>query len=154
AGMTDLELALTSRQAATKQLLTRQVPVNRQPLPSFGPITLAAPLYPKLALAAQHLGSLLGAVCLFRVLEPPLFTDDDRSHARVKSGALAVLTAALLVLGTEPFLLKPPAPSEFQLKLTVPVLSNISDPDSLTPTAPTFNMDTSTLRTIGFFLLL
>jgi len=60
----------------------------------------------------------------------------------------------MLVLGTEPFLLKTPAPSEFQLKLTVPVLANITDPASLTPTAATFSMDISTLLTIGFFALL
>jgi hypothetical protein len=67
---------------------------------------------------------------------------------------LALLTAALLVLGTEPFLLQPTAPSEFQLKLTIPVLSNLSDSASLTPTAPTFTMDISTLLTIGFFAAL
>ncbi|CAM3004012.1 hypothetical protein RAHE111665_10850 [Rariglobus hedericola] len=154
-GMDDLKLALTLGQGATEQLLARQVPVNRQPAPSFGPITLMALLYPKLALIAKYLGFLLGAFCVFRGLESLLFDDTgDRSLPRVKSGALAILTAALLVLGTEPFLLKTPAPSEFQLKLTIPVLANISDPASLTPTAPTFNMDTSTLFTIGFFALL
>lgn len=155
AGMTDLKLALTLGEGATEQLLARQVPINRQPAPSFGPFTLAALLYPKLALIAKYLGFLLGAFCLFRGLESLLFDDeDDSSLPRVKSGMLAILTAAMLVLGTEPFLLKTPAPSEFQLKLTVPVLSNITDPASLTPTAPTFTMDISTLLTIGFFALL
>ncbi len=155
AGMEDLKLALTLGQGATEQLLSRQVPVNRQPAPSFGPITLAALLYPKLALLAKYLGFLLGAFCIFRGLDRLLFEDiGDPSLPRVKSGILATLTAALLVLGTEPFLLKTPAPSEFQLKLTIPVLANISDPATLTPTAPTLNMDISTLLTIGFFALL
>jgi hypothetical protein len=155
-GLADLKLALGYGQGALGQLLARQVPVNRQPAPSFGPVTLIALLYPKLALAAKYLGFLLGAFCLFRGLESLLFDDDTGSAPllRVKSGALAVLTAAFLVLGTEPFLLKTPAPSEFQVKFTVPVLSNLSDPASLTPTPATFNMDTSTLLTIGFFALL
>lgn len=154
-GMTDLKLALSLGRGAAEQLLARQVPVNRQPAPSFGPVTLMALLYPKLALAAKYLGFVLGAFCLFRGLESLLFDDaGDSSLPRVKSGMLAVLTAGLLVLGTEPFLLKTPAPSEFQIRFTVPVLANISDPASLTPTAPTFTMDISTLLTIGFFALL
>lgn len=156
-GMDDLKLALTLGQGATKQLLTRQVPVNHQPAPSFGPVTLAALLYPKLALVAKYLGFLLGAFCLFRGLDRLLFDDidaRDSSLPRVKSGILATLTASLLVLGTEPYLLKTPAPSEFQFKLTIPVLANISDPATLTPTASTLTMDISTLLTIGLFALL
>lgn len=155
AGMTDLRLALDAGQGAVEQLLARQVPVNRQPAPSFGPVVLMALLYPKVALAAKYLGFLMGAFCLFRGLESWLFDDSASAPLlRMKSGALAVLTAAFLVLGTEPFLLKTPAPSEFQVKFTIPVLANISDPASLTPTAPTLNMDTSTLISIGFFALL
>jgi hypothetical protein len=154
-GMADLKLALTFGQGATEQLLTRQVPVNHQAAPSFGPFTLAALLYPRLALVAKYLGFVLGAFCLFRGLESLLFDDTgDSTLPRVKSGILAILTAAMLVLGTEPFLLKTPAPSDFQLKLTIPVLANISDPASLTHTAPTLTMDISTLLTIGFFALL
>ena len=156
-GLADLRLALGYGQGAVEQLLARQVPVNPQPAPSFGPITLAALLFPRLALVAKYLGFLLGAFCLFRGLERLLFddpADGDPGLVRAKSGVLALLTAALLVLGTEPFLLQPTAPSEFQLKLTIPVLSNLSDPASLTPTAPTFTMDISTLLTIGFFAAL
>jgi hypothetical protein len=155
-GLDDLRTALALGQGAVEQLLARQVPVNRQPSPSFGPVTLLALLYPKFALAAKYLGFLLGAFCLFRGLESLLFDDVDSRSAptRLKSGFLAILTAALLVLGTEPFLLKTPDPSAFQLKLTVPVLANLSDPASLTPTPATFNMDTSTLLSIGFFALL
>ena len=151
-GLDDLKLALSLGQGATSQLLARQAPVNRQPAPAFGPFTLAALLYPKVALIAKYLGFLLGAFCVFRGLESLLFDDEtDSALPRLKSGFLALLTAAMLVLGTEPFLLKTPDPSAFQLKLTIPVLSSISDPASLTPTAPTFNMDTSTLISIAFF---
>ena len=155
AGVTDLRLALSLGQGAVTQLLLRQVPVNRQPAPSFGPATLLALLYPKLALAAKYLGFLLGAFCLFRGLESLLFdAPRDAALPRVKSGVLAVLTAGMLILATEPFLLKPAPPSEFQFKLTVPVLANLSDPASLTHKEPTLTMDTSTLISIGFFALL
>ena len=155
AGVADLKLALSLGQGAVTQLLLRQVPVNHQPAPSFGPATLLALLYPKLALAAKYLGFLLGAFCLFRGLDRVLFdAPSDASHPHVKSGVLAILTAGMLILATEPFLLKPAPPSEFQLKLTIPVLSNISDPASLTHADNTFNMDTSTLLSIGFFALL
>ena len=154
-GLDDLKLALALGQGATDQLLIRQVPVNRQPAPSFGPFTLLALLYPKLALIAKYLGFLLGAFCVFRGLESLLFDDvADSALPRLKSGFLAILTAAMLVLGTEPFLLKPPDPSAFQLKLTIPVLATFSDPATLTPTPATFNMDTSTLLSIAFFALL
>jgi hypothetical protein len=154
-GLVDLSLALGLGQGATEQLLVRQVPVNRQPAPSFGPTTLMALLYPKLALLAKYLGFLLGAFCVFRGLERLLFDDPAGSALpRLKSGFLAILTAAMLVLGTEPFLLKQPDPSAFQLKISIPVLANLSDPASLTSTAPTFNMDTSTLLSIAFFAVL
>ena len=155
AGVTDLGLALSLGQGAVTQLLLRQVPVNRQPAPSFGPATLLALLYPKLALTAKYLGFLLGAFCLFRGLESLLFdAPRDAALPRVKSGVLAVLTAGMLILATEPFLLKPAPSSEFQFKLTVPVLANLSDPASLTHKEPTLTMDTSTLISIGFFALL
>lgn len=154
-GLDDLKLALALGQGATDQLLVRQVPVNRQPAPSFGPVTLLALLYPKLALIAKYLGFLLGAFCVFRGLEGLLFDDAaDSALPRLKSGFLAILTAAMLVLGTEPFLLKPPDPSAFQLKLTIPVLATFSNPATLTPTPATFDMDTSTLLSIAFFALL
>lgn len=154
-GLEDLKLALSLGQGATRQLLARQAPVNRQPAPAFGPFATAALLYPKMALLAKYLGFLLGAFCVFRGLEDLLFDDAaDSALPRLKSGFLALLTAAMLVLGTEPFLLKTPDPSAFQLKLSIPVLSSISNNASITPTAPTFNMDPSTLLTIGFFAAL
>ena len=155
-GMADMKLALSLGEGALNQLLLRQVPVNRHPAPSFGPATLLALLYPKLALAAKYLGFLLGAFFIFRGLDRMLFDPrlDAATHAHVKSGVLAILSAGMLVLATEPFLLKSAPPSEFQLKLTVPVLANISDPTSLTHVENTFTMDTSTLLSIGFFALL
>ena len=155
AGMDDLKLALSLGQGAVNQFLLRQVPVNRQPVPSFGPATIVALIYPRLALATKYLGFLLGAFCLFRGLESLLFdVRRDAALPRLKSGVLAMLTAGMLILATEPFLLKPASSSEFQLKLTVPVLANLSDPASLTHKEPTLTMDTSTLISIGFFALL
>lgn len=153
-GIEDLRFALGFGQGAADQLVIRHVPVNRNAAPTFGALALAALLYPKVALLVKYLGFFLGAFCVFRGLGNLLFDEDGSAMPRVKSGALAVLTAVMLVLGTEPFLLKTPQPSEFKFKLTVPVLSTISDPSSLTHTEPTFNMDPSTLLTIGLFALL
>jgi hypothetical protein len=155
AGVADLRFALAFGEGAVSQLLLRQVPINRQAAPSFGPVTVVALVYPRLALAAKYLGFLLGAFCLFRGLENLLFAPSENSSLpRLKSGVLAVLTAGILILATEPFLINPAPPSEFQLKLSVPVLANLSDPASLTHKEPTLTMDTTTLLSIGFFALL
>lgn len=151
-GLDDLKFALSLGQGATLQLLEHQAPVNRQAAPEIGPLALAALLYPKLALLAKYLGFLLGAFFCFRGLENLLFEDaEGPALPRLKSGFLAILTAAMLVLGSEPFLLKTPDPSAFLPKISIPVLANIADPDSLTRADPVFNMDTSTLLSIAFF---
>lgn len=151
-GLEDLRLALGHGQGAVGQLLARQVPVNRTGGPSLGPVAELGLLHPRAALAAKYLGFLLGAFCLFRGLERTLFSRFDLTHLpRFSSGALAVLSAALLILATEPFLLKAEPISEYQIKLTVPVLASIADTTSAQPTAPTLAMDSSTLLSIAFF---
>jgi hypothetical protein len=138
-----------------RQLLLRQVPVNREAGPTLGAAAEFGLVYPKVALGLKYLGFLAGAFCLFRGLE---FLFSLRTALaglpRMSSGVLALLTAALLVLGSEPFLLKAAPISEFQIKLTVPVLANVADPDSLQETPATLSMDTRTLFSIGFFAAL
>ncbi len=155
AGVADLRLALGYGQGAVRQLLLRQVPVNRESGPTLGAAAEFGLVYPKAALGLKYLGFLAGAFCLFRGLE---FMFSLRTALaglpRMSSGVLALLTAALLVLGSEPFLLKAAPISEFQIKLTVPVLANLADPDSLQATPATLSMDTRTLFSIGFFAAL
>lgn len=157
AGLADVRLALGHGQGAVRQLLLRQVPVNREAGPALGGTAALALLHPRLTLAAKYLAYLLGAFLAFRGLDRLVFPPGERAALalpRAKSGVLALLFAALLVLATEPFLLRAAPPSDFRARLVLPVLvnspaatANANDP---TPTA----MDTSTLLSIAFFAAL
>ncbi len=157
AGIEDLRLALTDGQGAVRLLLLRQVPVSRTPGPEIGSAATFGLLHPRIALVAKWLGFLLGAFCLLRGLDRALFSPGPGlapTLPHLQSGVLAVLLAGLLVLVTEPFLLKGAPASEFKLRATLPVLVTFSE---LPPPATVKNastMDTSTLLSIGFFAAL
>jgi hypothetical protein len=72
----------------------------------------------------------------------------------LSSGVLALLTTLLIVLATEPFLLRAAPISEFSITFAVPVLSDIGDPSSLQSTPTTLAMDSKTLISIAFFAAL
>lgn len=157
AGLADVRLALGHGQGAVHQLLLRQVPVNREAGPALGGTAAVALLHPRLTLAAKYLAYLLGAFLVFRGLDRLVFPPAERAALalpRAKSGVLALLFAALLVLATEPFLLRAAPPSDFKARLVLPVLVNspasTANANDHTPTA----MDTSTLLSIGFFAAL
>lgn len=158
AGVEDLRLALTDGQGAVRLLLLRQVPVSRTPVPRIGAAAEFGLLHPKIALVVKWLGFLLGAFCLLRGLDGSLFSTSTRETGpalpHLQSGVLALLVAGLLVLATEPFLLKAAPASEFKLRLVLPVLATNSAPlaSPSAKTAPT--METSTLLSIGLFAVL
>jgi hypothetical protein len=154
-GLEDLRQALGFGQGAVRLLLIHQVPVNRKTSPALGLAAEMGYLHPRVTLVVKYLAFLLGAFCLFRGLEKALVAPSSAdAPLRMKSSVLAVLTAALLVLATEPFLLKAETPSEFRLKFTLPVLVNPSDaqPPS-TPASPPV-MESSTIISIAFFAAL
>lgn len=154
-GLDDVRLALGHGRGATVQLLSRQVPVNHTSGPALGAVAEIGLLHPRGTLAAKYLGFLLGAFLVFRGLERRLFAPTDLVRLpRFSAGGLSLLTAALLILGTEPFLLKADPISEYQIKLVVPVLASIADTTSAQPTPTTVSMDTSTLISIAFFAAL
>ena len=157
AGLGDVRLALTHGQGAVRLLLLRQVPVNREAGPALGGTAALALLHPQVTLAVKYLAFLLGVYLVFRGLDRWIFPPAERaalSLPRVKSGVLAFLFAALLVLATEPFLLKAAPASEFKARLVLPVLVN-SPVTLATATDHTpMNMDTSTLLSIAFFAAL
>jgi hypothetical protein len=157
AGVTDLRLALAHGQGAVRQLLLRQVPVNHEAGPTFGVAAALALLNPTLTLGLKYLGYVLGAFLILRGADRWLFPPLDRSTLalpRAKSGVLALLFAALLVVVTEPFLLKAAPPSEFQARLTLPVLVTISDIPAPATDQKITHMDSSTLISVGFFAAL
>jgi len=154
-GLEDLRVALSDGQGAVRQLLLYQVPLNRTAKRSLAPAAELGLLYPRLSLAVKYLGFLLGAFCCFRGLERGLVNPSPtEAPIRLKSSVLAVLTAALLILVTEPFLLKAAPPSEFRFKLTLPVLANLNAGKPPTAPASRTTMDTTTLISIGFFAAL
>nr|MBP6507983.1 hypothetical protein [Opitutaceae bacterium] len=157
AGIEDLRLALTHGQGAVRQLLLRQVPVNRSSGPSLGAAAALALLHPQLALALKYLGYLLGAFLVFRGTDRWVFPPLDHATMglpRAKSGALALLFAALLILATEPFLLKAAPPSEFKVRLVLPVLVTSAELPPSATDKTSITMDASTLISIGFFAAL
>jgi len=155
-GLEDLRFALALGQGAVRQLMLFQTPINRKAGPSLGLVVESALLYPRVTLFVKYLGFLLGAFCLFRGLqgkfiEPRL---GHESPMRMQSSILAILTAGLMILATEPFLLKATPPSEFRLKLIIPILANTSDvkPPTTPASAPT--MDIKIIASIAFFAAL
>jgi hypothetical protein len=73
----------------------------------------------------------------------------------VRAGILAVVMSALLIVATEPFLLKAAPTSEYRVRLVLPMLSNNATP-ATSPNATTkpVTMETSTLVSIGVFAVL
>ncbi|MBK9991501.1 MAG: hypothetical protein IPP19_12385 [Verrucomicrobia bacterium] len=155
-GLEDLRLALALGQGAVRQLMLIQSPINRKAGPALGLVTEFALLYPRVTLAVKYLGFLVGAFCLFRGLQRELIEPRSgyASPLRVQSSILAVLTAFLLILATEPFLLKAAPPSEFRLKFVIPILSNTADVKPPTTPSSVPTMDTKIIGSIIFFAAL
>ena len=154
AGAEDLRAALAQGQGAVRLLLARQVPVNRSvgaDASAAGDFALA---HPQLTLAAKYLGYLLGVflvLCgLGRLLVPAAPGELAGALPPMRAGVLAVAFAALLVVGTEPFLLQAAPPSEYRLRLHLPVLVAAA-PASASASQPNHPMDSSTLVSIGLF---
>ncbi len=157
AGATDLRLALTHGQGAVRQLLLRQVPVNHDAGPTLGGAAALALLYPGLTLVLKYLGYVLGAFLVLRGADRWLFPSLDHATMalpRAKSGVLALLFAALLVVVTEPFLLNAAPPSEFQARFTFPVLVTLSELPAPATDQTIATMDSRTLISVGFFAAL
>ncbi|MFT3782682.1 MAG: hypothetical protein QM790_11765 [Nibricoccus sp.] len=155
-GLDDLKQALSLGQGAVRQLMLYQVPINRKSGPSLGWIAELALLYPRATLVAKYVGFLLGAFFLFRGLQFEFIAPGvgHGSPLRMQSGVLALLTAFILVVATEPFLLKAAPPSEFRLKLVIPVLANTAEATTTKTPISAPAMDIKTIASIVFFAAL
>ncbi len=152
AGLEDLRLALSHGQGGVRLLMIHQVPVHRSSGPALGFAAEMGFLYPRATLVVKYVAFLLGAFCLFCGLEIALVgPNPSEAPVRMKSSVLALLTAALLILATEPFILKVTPPSEFRFRFTLPVLVNLTDPKPPTAPASPLVMETSTLVSIAIF---
>ena len=131
AGLEDLTLALKHGQGAVRQLLLRQVPVNRNPTPAPSGAAEVALMHPQLLLAAKYLGVLLGVWLMLRGLDrwlvgPGSLPSVPGTFGRMKSGVPSVLFALLVLVVTEPFLLQAAPVSEFQMRCPVLVFANLA----------------------------
>ena len=157
AGLADLRFALGLGQGAVRQLLLRQVPLNRTDNPALGVAVEFGLLHPQLALVVKWLGFLAGAFGIFRGLDRALFSAPSAfgpALPHVKSGVLSLLVAGLLVLATEPFLLRAAPASEFKVRLVLPALVTSSEPPPPAAAQTTHAMDSTTLLSIGLFACL
>jgi len=158
AGTGDLSLALADGRGAAEQLLLRQVPVNRTAGPSLGAAAGIVLAHPEATLGLKYLGCLAGLFLLLRGLDGWIVSPGGASRSgsapRLRAGVLATLLAALLVVGTEPYLLKAAPPSEFRLQLRLPVLVATSSSPPVHPSQTTTTMDPTTLISIGLFALI
>lgn len=155
-GLADLRLALGDGQGAVRQLLLRQLPVNRSAGRALDTASSFALLHPQFALALKYLGYVLGTWLVLRGLDRALVGPIERglpvaALTHVRSGVLAVIFAGLLVVGTEPFLLRAAPPSEYQVRLHLPVLLSAAEASTPDKSQPVTTMDSSTLLSIGLF---
>lgn len=159
AGLEDVRLALGHGQGAVKQLLLRQVPINRIAAPALNAVAEIVLPHPQFVLVLKYLGYVLGAFLLLRGLDrslalPGEYGESSTNLFHLKSGVLAVLLAGLMVIASEPFLLKAAPPSEFQLRLRLPILVATNEVPPAENSQPASSMELSTLLSIAFFAAL
>jgi hypothetical protein len=158
AGSEDLRLALADGQGAVYLLLQRAVPVNRSPGPAMGAAAALVLVHPRLMLVLKYAGYILGLFLLLRGLDVWIVSPAGGSSAgpqqHVRAGVLAVVMSALLVIATEPFLLKAAPTSEYRVRLVLPMLANTATPTASTQNSNPVTMETSTLVSIGIFAAL
>jgi hypothetical protein len=157
AGLEDLTLALSFGQGAVRQLVTRQVPVNRTATPALSSAAEMTLTHPQLMLALRYCGVLLGVWLVLRGLDrwvvgPGNLIALPRTLGHMKAGVLSVLFALILLVVTEPFLLKAAPASEFRLRVPVLVLSTVAAAPS--PSQPTNTMEATNLISIAVFAAL
>jgi len=156
-GLDDQRLALGSGQGAVRQLMLRQVPVNHGAGAGLGTAASLVLFHPQVMLGVKYLGYLLGVFLILRGLDRWILTPSSGSTLglpHMKSGVLALLFAALLVVVTEPFLLNAAPLSEYRVRLVLPVLISTSKPPATPDKNPTPTMDSSTIISIGIFAVL
>jgi len=157
AGADDLRLALGDGQGAVRQLLLRQVPVNHHAGPALSAAGTLVLVHPRAMLLLKYLGYLADAFLVLRgldawVVTPGVAGPGSGPVMHVRAGLLSLLVASLLVVITEPFLLKGAPASEYGVQLRLPVL--LASPAAPPALSSQITMDTSTLISIGVFAVL
>jgi hypothetical protein len=158
AGAEDLRLALADGQGAVNLLLQRGVPVNRSPGPAMGAASALVLEHPVLMLVVKYAGYILGLFLLLRGLDiwivAPAGGSVVTGHQHVRAGVLAIVMSALLIVATEPFLLKAAPTSEYRVHLAIPMLASTPALTQSPQNTKPVTMETSTLVSIGVFAAL
>jgi hypothetical protein len=153
-GAQHLQLALASGQGAVEQLVQRQAPVTRGPGPEFELGAGFTLRHPEIALVAKYAAFLAGIFLLLRSLDTRLvFSAGSALRGalpRMNSGLIAALLTFIFFVFSEPFLLKAATLSDYQIKLTIPVIGTLAAP-AATPATPPSTMDISTILSITLF---
>lgn len=156
-GAEHLQLALSHGQGAVEQLVQRQAPVTRSSGPEFefgAGFTLR---YPELALLTKYAAFLGGIFLLLRSVDLRLFRSVESTlrgaFPKMGSGIIAAILTFIFFVFSEPSLLKAAPASEYQVRLTIPVIGTLAAPAANTSTTPT-TMDISTIASILAFAAL
>ncbi|MBL9219571.1 MAG: hypothetical protein JNG82_13855 [Opitutaceae bacterium] len=153
-GAQHLQLALASGQGAVEQLVQRQAPVTRGTGPEFELGAGFTLRHPEIALVAKYAAFLAGIFLLLRSLDTRLvFSAGSALRGalpRMNSGLIATLLTFIFFVFSEPFLLKAATLSDYQIKLTIPVIGTLAAP-AATPATPPSTMDISTILSITLF---
>jgi hypothetical protein len=111
--------------------------------------------HPHLMLAAKYAGYIIGLYLLLSGLDlwivAPAGASPEGASQHMRAGVLAVVLSALLIVATEPFLLKAAPASEYRLHIVLPMLATTATQTSPAQTSTPVTMETSTLVSIGIF---
>jgi len=153
-GVDSLRLALGFGQGAVDQLVQRQVPVTGGAGPEFEIGSAFALRHPELALFGKYAAFLGGIFLLLRSVDLRMFRALELSLAgafpRMGSGVIAMILTFIFFAFSEPFLLKAAPVSDYQIKLTIPVLGTVAAPEAAA-TSPNNTMDITTILSITLF---
>src|SRR3954470_7528277 len=156
-GAENLQLALSYGKGAVEQLVQRQAPVTHTSGPEFDLGAGFTLRYPELALIVKYAAFLGGIFLLLRSIDAKLFLSVESrlrgAFPRMGSGIIAAILTFIFFVFSEPFLLKAAPISDFQIKLTIPVIGALSAPAATASTPPT-HMDISTILSIVVFAAL
>ena len=141
---------------AVEQLVQRQAPITRTSGPEFEFGAAFTLRYPDLALFAKYAAFLGGIFLLLRAVDTKLFFSVESrlrgAFPRMGSGVIAAILTFIFFMFSEPYLLKAAPPSDFRVKLTIPVIGTVAAP--ATPASTTTTMDIKTILSITVFALL
>lgn len=156
-GAENLRLALSFGEGAVRQLVTRQVPVTQAGAGDFEFGSGFALRNPGWAVVAKYAAFLLGIFLLLRSIDLRLFFPAEKAlrgaFPKMGSGILAAILTFIFFVFSEPFLLKAAAATEYQVRLTVPILGQTAS-EPTTPSTPAATMDMSTIVSISVFALI